>query len=186
MVAFEIYAKTEYNIIKTAYSFNWLPWSFTGSSHWEVFFEINLNQKTLKFYTSWAQWKNQWRLTVRKHVLLWNNLEYQHSAIYAIIKKVHFSQLVVFKIYAIIKTVFKIYAIIKTVYGFIWLPWAFTWSSHWEVFLEINLNQKTLKFCIIPLEHIERTSAGWLLESMFCYGTSLNINILLTYLLKKS
>ena len=48
---------------------------------WEVFFEINLNQKTLKFYTSWVHWKNQCRSTVRKHALLWNKHEYQHSAV---------------------------------------------------------------------------------------------------------
>ena len=53
-------------IIKTAYYFNWLPWISTGSSHWEVFVEINLNQKTLKFYTSWVHWKNQCRLTVSR------------------------------------------------------------------------------------------------------------------------
>ena len=73
LVAFKIHA-----IIKTVYCFNWLPWTFTGSSHWEVFLEINLIQKTLKFYTSWVHWKNQCRSTVRKHALLWNKHEYQH------------------------------------------------------------------------------------------------------------
>ena len=75
LVVFKIYA-----IIKTVYCFNWLPWIFTGSSHREVFLEINLIQKTLKFYTSWVHWKNQCRSTVRKNDLLWNKHEYQHSA----------------------------------------------------------------------------------------------------------
>ena len=74
LVVFQIHA-----IIKTA-CFNWLPWRSTRSSHWEVFLEINLNQKTLKFYTSWVHWKNQCRSTVRKHALLRNKHEYQHSA----------------------------------------------------------------------------------------------------------
>ena len=75
LVAFKIHV-----IIKTAYCFNWFPWTFTGSSHWEVFLEINLNEKILKFYTSWVHWKNQCRSTVRKHILLWNKHEYPHSA----------------------------------------------------------------------------------------------------------
>ena len=45
-----------------------------------MFFEINLIHKTFKFYTSWVHWKNQCKLTVRKHGLLWNKHEYQHSA----------------------------------------------------------------------------------------------------------
>ena len=73
LVAFKIYA-----IIKTVYGFNWLSWTPTGSSYWEAFLEINLNQKTLKFYTSWKHWKNQCRSTVRKHARLWNKNEYQH------------------------------------------------------------------------------------------------------------
>ena len=73
LVVFKIHA-----VINTAYCFNWLPWTSTRSSHWEVFLEINLNQKTLKFYTSWVHWKNQCRSTVRKHTLLWNKHEYQH------------------------------------------------------------------------------------------------------------
>ena len=76
MVTFEIHA-----IIKTAYCFNWLPWTSTRSSHWKVFLEINLNKKTLKFYTSWVHWKNR-RSTVRKHALLWNKNEYQHFDIF--------------------------------------------------------------------------------------------------------
>ena len=74
LVVFKIYA-----IIKTVHCFNWLPWTFTGSSHWEVFIEINWIQKTLKF-TSWVHWKNQCRSTVRKYALLCNKHEYQHSA----------------------------------------------------------------------------------------------------------
>ena len=75
LVVFKIYA-----ILKTVYSFSWLPWTFSGSCHWEVFLEINLIQKTLKIFTSWVHWKNQCRSTVRKHALLWNKHEYQHSA----------------------------------------------------------------------------------------------------------
>ena len=43
--------------LKTVYCFGWLPWTSTRSSHGEVFLEINLNQKTLKFYTSWVHCK---------------------------------------------------------------------------------------------------------------------------------
>ena len=73
LVAFKIYA------IKTAYFFQLVAMNInTGISHWELFLEINWNQKTLKLYTSWVHWKNQWRSTMRKHALLWNKLEYQH------------------------------------------------------------------------------------------------------------
>ena len=65
LVAFKIHA-----IIKTAYCVNWLPWTSSGSSHWEVFLEIDLNQKTLKFYTSWEHWKSQCRSTIRKHAVM--------------------------------------------------------------------------------------------------------------------
>ena len=75
LVALEICA-----IMKTVYCFNWLPWASAGSSHWEVFLEIKLNQKTFKFYTSWVHWKNQCRSNVRKYALLRNKHEYQHSA----------------------------------------------------------------------------------------------------------
>ena len=74
LVVYKIYAT-----IKTVYCFNWLPWTFTGSSRWEVFLEINLNQKTLKFYTFWVHWKNQCWSTVRKHALLCNKHEYQRQ-----------------------------------------------------------------------------------------------------------
>ena len=40
---------------------------------------------------------------------------------------------------------FKIYAIIKTIYCFNWLTWTSMGNSHWEAFLEFNLNQKILK-----------------------------------------
>ena len=60
-----------YTMIKAVYYFNWLPWTFTRS---------NLNQKTLKFYMWWVHQKNQCRSTVKKHALLWNKHEYQHSA----------------------------------------------------------------------------------------------------------
>ena len=77
---FELVALKIYAIIKTAYWFNWLPLTSTGSSYWEVFLDLNLNQKTLKFYTSWLHWKNQCRSTVRKHARLWSKHQYQHSA----------------------------------------------------------------------------------------------------------
>ena len=51
-----------------------------GSSDREVFLEIKLYQKKLTLYTSWVHWKNQRRSTIRKHVLLRNKNEYQHSA----------------------------------------------------------------------------------------------------------
>ena len=66
------------------------------------------------------------------------------------------------------------------------MPWTSTRSNHWEVFLEINFNQKTLKFYTSLLVFIERTSSDRLQESMLCCGTSMNINILLTYFLKTS
>ena len=74
LVAFKIYAK-----IKTVYDFNWLPWTSTRSSHWEVFLEINLNQNTLTLYTSWVYWINQCRSTKIKHALLRNKHKCQHS-----------------------------------------------------------------------------------------------------------
>ena len=40
--------------------------------HWEVFHEINVNQTTLKLYTSWMHGKNQHRSTIIKHALLRN------------------------------------------------------------------------------------------------------------------
>ena len=67
-------------MIKTVYCFNWLPRTFTGGSHWEVFLEIKLIQKASKFSTFWVHWKNQCRSKVRKYALLWNKHEYQHSA----------------------------------------------------------------------------------------------------------
>ena len=76
LVAFKIHG-----IIKTA-CFNCLPLISTRNSYWEVFLEINLNQKTLKFYASWVHWKNQCRSTVRRHSLLCNKHEYQHFDIF--------------------------------------------------------------------------------------------------------
>ena len=67
-------------IMKIVYCFNWLPWISTGRSHWKVFLDTNLNQKTLTLYTSWMHWKKQCRSTVKKHALLWNKHEYQYSA----------------------------------------------------------------------------------------------------------
>ena len=56
-----------------------MSWTFTRSKHWQVFLEINLNQRTLKLYTSQLNWKNQCRLTIRKYANLWKKHKYQHS-----------------------------------------------------------------------------------------------------------
>ena len=58
------------DLIGGVYCFNWLLWTSTGSSHWEVFLEINLNKKTLTFYTFRVHWKNRCRSTVRKHAVM--------------------------------------------------------------------------------------------------------------------
>ena len=63
--------------MKRVYCFVWLPWTSVGRCHWEEFLEMNLNQKTLKLYTSWVRWKNRCRSTVRKHALLWKKHEHQ-------------------------------------------------------------------------------------------------------------
>ena len=75
LVRFKIYA-----IIKTVYSFNWLLRRSAESIYWNVFLKINRNQKTIKLYTTWDHWYNWRRLTIRKHALLWNKYQYQHSA----------------------------------------------------------------------------------------------------------
>ena len=67
---FQRVASKIYAIIKTVYWFNWLLWTSTWSGHWEVFLETNLNQKTLKLYTSWVHWKHQYRSTIRKHAVM--------------------------------------------------------------------------------------------------------------------
>ena len=54
-----------YAIIKTVYFFDWMPWTSTRSSQWQVFLEINLNKILLKLYTSWVHRKNQCRSTVK-------------------------------------------------------------------------------------------------------------------------
>ena len=65
-------------VIITVYCINWLPWTSTGSSDWEVFLEMNLTQKTLQIYTPKMHWKNQCRSTIRKHALLWDKHKYQY------------------------------------------------------------------------------------------------------------
>ena len=56
---------------------------------------------------------------------------------------------------------FKIYAVIKIVYTSILLSWTSAGNIQWEVFLEINLSQKTLKLYTywVYWNMIERTSA---------------------------
>ena len=68
------------NGIVTVYCFNYLPWTFTGSNHREVFCEMNLNHETLKFWYLLNALKEQCRSNVKKHVLLWSKHECQHSA----------------------------------------------------------------------------------------------------------
>ena len=48
-------------IIKTVYCFSCLPWTSVRSIYWDMFLEIKVHQKTLKLYTSWVYWKDQWR-----------------------------------------------------------------------------------------------------------------------------
>ena len=52
-------------------------------------------QKTLNFYTSWVQWKDQCRSTLRKHALLWNKHEYHTLTYFLEITLNHFMALVV-------------------------------------------------------------------------------------------
>ena len=80
--------------LSTGCCFNWLPWTSTGSSHREMFLEINLNQETLKLYTSCLYWKKQYRSTIRKHALLYGKHECQHSVLK--IFMTHFMALVSF------------------------------------------------------------------------------------------
>ena len=55
--------------LSTGCCFDWLPWTSTGSSHREMFLEINLNQETLKLYTYWVCWKNQGRSNISRFAL---------------------------------------------------------------------------------------------------------------------
>ena len=73
---FRLVAFKKYAIIETVYCFNLLPWKSARNSHWDMFLEINLNQKRLKLYTYWVRWKKQYKLAIRKHALLWNTHEY--------------------------------------------------------------------------------------------------------------
>ena len=73
---------------------------------------------------------------------------------------------------------FKVYAIIKTVSGFSKLPWISAKSS------KISLNQKTLKLLHFLSALKELVQINY--KKICCYGTSININILLTHFLKIS
>ena len=59
-----------------------MPWTSAGRSYWEVFCEINSNQKTLKIYTSWAHWEKQCRSTKREHLLLWIKHKYYFADVF--------------------------------------------------------------------------------------------------------
>ena len=78
LLFFEIYA-----IIKKVYCFNWSIWASTGTSHWEVFLEINLNWKTLKFYISCVYWNaDAMQIDCKKaYSVLWCKHEHQNSAL---------------------------------------------------------------------------------------------------------
>ena len=76
---FQLVAFKKYAIIETVYCFNLLPRKSARNSHWNMFLEINLNQKRLKLCTYWVHWKKQYKLTIRKQALLWNTHEYQYS-----------------------------------------------------------------------------------------------------------
>ena len=89
--------------------------------------------------------------------------------------------LLIYKYWLFQLVVFKIYTIIKTV-CFNSLPWTSTRSSHREVFLEINLNHKTLKLCTSWVHWKNQCKSTIKKYALLC----MNINILLTYLLKTS
>ena len=82
---------------------------------------------------------------------------------------------------------FKIHAIIKTVYCFKWLPWTSTGNSHyWLKGVPWNqLKSENIETSHLPSALKEPLQIDYILN-MLCYGTSMNINILLTYLLKTS
>ena len=74
LVTFKIYA------IKTVYCLKWLWRTSVRSSYWELFLEINLNQKILELYIEYIEVPMQMTKWNRKHTLLWNKHEYSHSA----------------------------------------------------------------------------------------------------------
>ena len=72
MLLFQLVSFKIYVIIKIFYFFNWS----TKSSCSDMFVEININQKTFNLYTSLVDWKNQCRSTIRKHAMLWININF--------------------------------------------------------------------------------------------------------------
>ena len=93
LVAFQVYA-----IAKIVYYFNLLSWTSTGSSHRGVPWNQLKVRKNWNFIISWVHWMKQCRSIIRKHALLWNNHEYQHSALTYLLKTslTHFMALVTF------------------------------------------------------------------------------------------
>ena len=94
-----------------------------------------------------------------------------------------------FKIYFTIKkclllwlVTFKINAIIITVYCLNLLPWTSNRSSHWKLFVEINLYQKTLKL-YTSLCALKEPGQIDYKKIKVCYGMSMNSSIQLIYLL---
>ena len=87
-------------------------------------------------------------------------------------------QLVTFKIYAIITVSILNCLLFQLVTMNIYKKQSLRGVSWYQ------LNSENWNF--IVLKYIERTSADQLSESMLCFGTSINISILLAYLLKLS
>ena len=70
LVACNIYA-----ILKTVYCFNWSQEDLLEADTKRCFL---MQVKSENIET--VHWKSQWRPTIKKHALLWNKNEYQHSA----------------------------------------------------------------------------------------------------------
>ena len=56
-----------------------MPWSSTWMSHKGVFWN-QLKSENIESSYLLSNWKNQCRLTIKKHALLWNKHEHQFSA----------------------------------------------------------------------------------------------------------
>ena len=114
LVTFKIYA------IKTVYCLNWLWRTSVRSSYWELFLEINLNQKILELYIEYIEVPMQMTKWNRKHTLLWNKHEYSHSADKFVLKisLTHFMELVSFYALSILPEINQ-----KT-RGFLMFHWA--------------------------------------------------------------
>ena len=68
-----------------------------AKQYWEVLFEVNLNQKTLKIYTSWVHWKNQCRLAIKNMLCHGTRMDFNILLIYfSKITLTHFMALISF------------------------------------------------------------------------------------------